>query len=83
MAKTALELQNIGLNAKYSKQNTKYLLISSLCHSADIQSSSMESQAEETLESGCHVHSATTEAQLLGEYHTNSTAKLYQASVWD
>lgn len=35
----------------------------------------MESQANETLEIDCHMHLATTEAQLFGEYHTNSTAK--------
>lgn len=42
----------------------------------------MESQADETLETDCHMHLATT-AQLCGEHHTNSTAKLYQVSVWD
>lgn len=70
MAKTVLELQNIRLDAKYPKQNTKciYLLIFSLCHhSADIQSSLMESQANETLEIDSHTHLATTAAQLFGE----------------
>lgn len=42
----------------------------------------MESQADETLEIDCHMHLATTAAQLFGEY-TNSTTKLYQAGVWD
>lgn len=43
----------------------------------------MESQADETLETDCHTHLATAAAQLFGEYHTNSTGKLYQAGAWD
>lgn len=38
----------------------------------------MESQADETSETDCHMHLATTEAQHFGEYHINSTATLYQ-----